>query len=122
MADVWMKRGDTAPSLFATLEEPPGTRADISGADVELVLGLIADPDTGRRPGPEVFVKPANNDQAGDPTMGDVSYDWETGDTDIAGGYRFEWRVTYTDDRVETFRNAGYNTLAILETLVEEAS
>jgi len=122
MADVWMKRGDTAPSLVATLERPPGTRKDIDGADVELILALIADPDTGRRPGPEVLTVPANNDQAGDPTKGDVSYDWQPGDTDVVGGYRFEWRVTYTDGLVETFRDAGYNTLAILENLPEEAS
>lgn len=122
MADVWMKRGDTAPRLTATLEDPPGTRADIAGADVEFIVSHISDPDTGRRPGPELFTSPANNDQAGDPTMGDVSYDWQPGDTDVVGGYRFEWRVIYPDATVETFQNDAYNTLAILENLPEEAS
>jgi hypothetical protein len=119
MADAWMKRGDTSPRLTATLEKPPGTRADIAGADVELILSLMY---PGRRPGSVVLEFPANNDQAGDPTMGDVSYDWQPGDTDITGGYLFEWRVTFGDGLVETFRNAGYNTLAILENLPQEAS
>ena len=122
MADVWRKQFDTAPSLFSTLESSPGVRADIAGAEVELVVRHISDPDSGRRPGPLLFIRPANNDQAGDPTMGDVSYDFEEGDTDIDGGYRFEWRVTYTDDTIETFQNDTYNTMAVLQTLDEVSS
>lgn len=122
MADVWRKQFDTAPQITSTLQRPPGTRADIGGADVELIVRGIRDENHAARRGPILFIKPANNDQSGAPTMGDVSYDLEDGDTDFDGGYVFEWRVTYTDATVETFRDAGYNTLAVLPTLDEVGS
>lgn len=32
-----------------------------------------------------------------------VSYQWQAGDTDVAGVYRQEWEVTYAAGAVETF-------------------
>jgi hypothetical protein len=121
-ADFYIKSYDTVPPIQATLEDGLGNRVNIEDADVLFVMRHITDPDSGRRPGPQLFAKPANNDQSGAPTMGDVSYDWEEGDTDIPGGYRAEWEVTFSDGSVETFPNAGHVRVAIIEHLEDAAS
>jgi hypothetical protein len=121
-ANFYIKSYDSAPPIRATLEDGLGNRVDINGADVLFVMRHIWDPDTHRRPGPQLFAKPANNDQAGAGTEGDVSYEWEEGDTDIPGGYMAEWEVTFTDDTVETFPNAGHVRIAIIEHLEDAAS
>lgn len=113
MADKWIKVGDLEPWLYATLEESPGVRAEIDGLEVELTVRRIH--------GEHLFTKSATNDQVDANSAGDVHYEWESGDTDVAGGYYFEWRV-HRDNGPETYRNDGHNTLAILENLEAEAS
>ena len=122
MADFYIKQGDDRPPLQATLEDGLGNRVDIDGADVLFIMRFIRDPDTGRRPGPVLLSSPANNDQAGEATKGDVSYDWSPGDTDIAGGYRAEWEVTFQDGGVETFPDYKHLRIAIIDELEAEAS
>jgi hypothetical protein len=121
-ANFWIKSYDSGPPIRATLEDGLGNRVDIAGSTVLFVMRYIRDPDTGRRPGPQLFAKPANNDQVGAETTGDVSYDWEEGDTDIPGGYYAEWEVTFSDDTVETFPNAGHVRVAVIEHLEDAAS
>ena len=120
--DFALKQFDTAPPIRATLEDGLGNRVDIQGGSVLFVMRHIRDPETGNRPGPVLFAKPANVDQVSDETKGDVSYDWEAGDTDIAGGYRAEWEVTFADSSVETFPDAGHLRIAIIDQLEQEAS
>lgn len=122
MADFFVKQYDTTPPIQATLEDGAGNRVDIDGADVLFIMWFIRDPDTGDRPGSTLFVKEASNDQAGVGTMGDVHYDWEEGDTDIAGGYLAEWEVTFDDGSVETFPNNEHLRIAIIEHLEGVAS
>ena len=121
-ADFYIKSFDTAPPIRATLQDGLGNDVDINGGDVLFVMRHISDPDTGRRPGPQLFAKPANNDQVGAETMGDVSYDWEDGDTDIPNGYHAEWEVTFSNGTVETFTNAGHVRVAIIEHLEDADS
>lgn len=121
-ADFYIKSYDTAPPIRATLEDGLGNRVNIAGSEVLFIMRHIWDPLTHRRPGPQLFAKPANVDQADEDTAGDVSYDWEVGDTDIPGGYRAEWEVTFTDGTVETFPNAGNVRVAIIEHLEDADS
>lgn len=121
-ADFYVKSYDDAPPIRATLEDGLGNPVDIGGADVLFIMRHIRDPETGRRPGPQLFAKAANNDQVGAETTGDVSYDWEEGDTDIPGGYYAEWEVTFTDGSVETFPDSEHVKVAIIEHLEDAAS
>lgn len=53
----------------------------------------------------------------GDPTDGIVRYTWQPGDLDEPGEFRFEWRVEFSTDRVQTFPSNGYNTVEVLRQL-----
>jgi hypothetical protein len=44
-------------------------------------------------------------DVVGDPTLGEVEYEWQPGDTDIAGNFLGEFDVLYTNGKTETFPN-----------------
>jgi len=98
MATFTIKRGDTAPALrFALLPET----VDLSGASVAFVMDGL-----GRAPAHVIEARPAV-----------VQYDWQPGDTDRAGLYRAEFEVTYSDGAVETFPNAGYLLVSVVEDL-----
>jgi hypothetical protein len=121
-ANFYVKSYDTAPPIRATLEDGLGNPVDINGADVLFIMRHIRDPLSGRRPGPQLFANPANNDQAGTETMGDVSYEWQEGDTDIPNGYLAEWEVTFPDGAVETFPDANHVRVAIIKHLEDADS
>lgn len=109
-----MKAGDLEPDVFATLEDGAGNRIDLAGATVEFAMARLH--------GDLLFVAEAQIDQAGDPTMGDVHYEWTDGDTDIPGGYLAEWRVEFPSGERETFPNHKFRHIAIIPTLGEMAS
>lgn len=44
-----------------------------------------------------------------------VQHNWVAGDTDTAGLYEGEFRVTYADGSIETFPNSGFIDLRISE-------
>lgn len=113
MADFWIKVGDTAPAITATLKDGDGNPADLQAADVVFRLRSIR----GTEP---VIDAPAENLQSGDGSdgsKGKVQYEWQAGDTDVAGGFYAEWPVTFSGGEIETFRNDGYNRIAIVESL-----
>ena len=116
-ANFYIKSYDTAPPIRATLQDGLGNDVNIEGAEVLFILRHIWDPETHRRPGPQLFANPANNDQVGDDTMGDVSYEWQPGDTAIPGGYWAEWEVTFLDGSVETFPDADHVKVAVIKHL-----
>ena len=51
-------------------------------------------------------------------TTGTVKYDWQVGDTSVAGTYYIEFEVTYGDFSIETFPNSGNLTLIIVPELI----
>ncbi len=108
-ADFWLDAGDLVPSITATLEDADGNAIDITDADVVFVMRLI-DAD-----GPTVEAA-ADNLQTNPATQGMVRYDWVTGDTDVAGGYDAEWRVTFADG-IGTMPNNRYVAVAIRDNL-----
>jgi hypothetical protein len=106
MGDAFfLKAGDTAPRLTATLTDADGNPIDLDGSDVAFHL---LEP----RGGPTVLDAPA---LIPSPDDGTVAYEWADSDTDESGRYRAEFRVTYPDDTVDTFPNVGYHTLLISE-------
>lgn len=115
MADSWMKAHDTAPVLSTILKGSDGQPADIADADVRVHVQVIH--------GDTIVDDDATNDQVGDGgdgTKGAASYEFPDGLD--AGGYRYEWEVTYDGGEVETFPNDGWLYLAVVADLDEEAS
>ncbi|MDP9301837.1 MAG: phage baseplate upper protein [Actinomycetota bacterium] len=115
MADSWLKANDTAPRLTSTLEDRNGDPVNLSDADVRIHVREIR--------GATVLDDVASIDQVADGSNGSkgtVSYDF--GEPLAAGGYHYEWEVTYGDGSIETFPNASVLSLAVLESLGEEAS
>lgn len=98
MATFTLKRGDTAPALrYALLPEI----VDLTGASVVFIMDGL-----GRAPASVVSAAPPV-----------VQYDWQPGDTDRAGVRRAEFEVTYPDGGIETWPNAGYLLVNIVEDL-----
>lgn len=93
-----MKRGDTAPSLRATLRNPDGTAVDLTGATVRF---LMRDRISGasRVTASASLVTPAS---------GIVQYDWQAADTSTAGTCDAEFEVTFASGKIETFPNSGF--------------
>ena len=93
MAEFFIKRGDTSPSLQYTLS--PTT--DLTGATVVFNMS------TANRSSVKVSRQTA---VVVDAANGIVRYDWQSADTDTAGDFLGEFEVTYADTKVETFPNS----------------
>jgi hypothetical protein len=111
-ADLTLKQGDLQPEARVLLTDDAGAAIDLSSAvsvdirminfsDEELVLDA-----------PATIETPA--------TAGQVSYAWQTGDTDTPGVYRVSWVVTWTNGD-QTFPAEGYLTIEIEGASVLEA-
>lgn len=101
MADFTIKRGDTLPSVVATLSDQNGAINLTSAASVKFIAKSAAYTITGTC----VITTPA---------YGVVTYNWGTSDTANAGDYQMEWEITWSAGVVETVPNDGYKTLTIL--------
>ena len=103
----YIKQGDTAPALRATLKDPNGTAVDITGATVKFTL---------RSPAGVVVVNEAAVTIV-TADAGIVEYAWQTGDTANVGYNSGEFEVTYSDGTIETFPNFGNFTVLISKQL-----
>ena len=97
-----LKQGDTSPSLSASLTNAVGSPLDLRGATVRLLSADAA--------GQLALNKLMTITDA---IGGVCRYDWVDGDTDVAGTYRVEFKITYTDEAVETVPNSGFVTFII---------
>jgi uncharacterized protein YfaS (alpha-2-macroglobulin family) len=97
-----IKQFDTSPSIRATLKDAAGTPVLLNGATVQIVVKTLD--------GVVVIEEPMTITT---PLAGGVEYDWQTGDTSVAGTYFVEFEVTYTDLSIETFPNDGFLPLVI---------
>lgn len=94
-----IKRGDTSPGIKYALIPDDLT---LAGATVRFQMENSA-----RQ---TVIDAAATIDQATPPI---VSYAWQAGDTDMAGNYSAEFRVTYADGSIETFPNCGFIAVSV---------
>lgn len=95
--DFFLGLGDLGPSLERTLGDDDGSQFSLTG-----VLGVtfsMKHRDTG------VFVVTAQPAAVVDGPGRVVRYDWQQGDTSIAGMYYGTFRVTFADGRPITFPN-----------------
>lgn len=103
MATFYLKEGDTAPKLQASLKNPDGTAVDLTNANVDIRIAKARG--GGNIESGNAFTTDANN--------GVIEYDLAQVNTDNDGRYRVEFEVTYIDGSVETFPNKGYHTLMV---------
>ena len=97
-----IKRGDTSPSIrYALLPET----VDLSAASVKFQMRKF-------RAAANLIDADADVIQE---LPGIVQYDWASGDTDTAGLYQAEFRITYSDNTVETFPNSNFLIVDIVD-------
>ena len=87
---IEIKQGDTRHAIQAILTNSDGNPVDISQASVKFLMGV------GSHRIVEGYAQQTEK-------QGEVWYVFNEGETDVAGYYTAEFRVTYGDGKVETF-------------------
>mgnify|MGYP000962755255 FL=1 len=100
-----IKENDTTPSLRASLLNGSGDPVDLIGTTVRFYMRLMGSNSTTIDASASV-ISEAN---------GIVQYDWVDGDTADVGSYQAEFEVTYSDGNIETFPNANYIGVEIID-------
>lgn len=98
MSIFTIRVGNTSPALEYTM-----TPSDVDLADATVRFHMVKDDGTVQIDNALDGVTVENETDS--PI---VSYQWQDGDTDIAGRYEGEFRVTYSDGAVETFPARGF--------------
>lgn len=101
MSAFTIKRGDTSPLL--RYELAPAS-VNIAGATVQFQM---------RARFGELKVDAEAIVESTDPPV--LRYKWVTGDTDTAGKFDGEFKVTYADGAIETFPNSGFIPIIVNE-------
>lgn len=109
MADFVAKKGDTHNALQATLYNPDGTKANLTGATVKFVM---------KSRGADRTVKVNADVTMVDATNGLVWYVWADSDVNAVGTYDAEFHVTYADGKKDTFPKPNYLEIIIYEGLI----
>ena len=103
-----IKQDNTSPLLGAQLQDANFDPIDLTGATV---VFNMADMDS------DVVVN-GGACTITDEENGGVQYQWSAADTDVAGAFRGEFKVTYSSGEIETFPNNGYIRVTIVSDLV----
>lgn len=104
-----IKRNDTLPYLDAVLSDDNGPIDLTNVTSVHFVMRSSARGVTDAKVRAECTV-------VGDPTNGEVRYEWALGDTDAAGTYRGEFEVNL-GGRVLTYPSSTYIPISIVADL-----
>jgi len=100
-----IKENDTTPSLRASLLNGSGDPVDLIGTTVRFYMRLMGSNSTTIDASASVISE----------ENGIVQYDWVDGDTADVGSYQAEFEVTYADGNIETFPNANYIGVEIID-------
>lgn len=90
-------QGDRKPSLQANLHAwgDDSDIEDLTGATVAFQM---------RKPDDRQYTVNAAATVVGDPTEGNVRYDWAVNDLAVIGTYLCQWQITYGDGKAQTTR------------------
>jgi hypothetical protein len=105
MSTFYVKRGDTSPAIRYVLK--PATVV-LTGASVQFQMR----PKRPRGAAAVIDSAAVVVTATGTPTL---EYAWQAGETDNAGLFDAEFRVTYADNEVETFPNDEFITVKVSE-------
>jgi hypothetical protein len=108
-----IKRGDTAPSLQATLKDSTDgveSVVDLTGKTVSFVMRKLLVVNGVETDGEIVVDNAAAS--IPDPVNGVVRYDWVVGDTDDEGTFRGEFKVV-SNGRPSTYPSRSYIPILI---------
>lgn len=105
--DFFIKQGDTAPAIVASLTDADGEIVPLTGATV---MFIMKDKLSG-----EVVVEADGT--VTDASGGVVKYDWQPGDTDVPNPYNAEFEVHFADGTYETFPNSKYIVVKVITDL-----
>jgi hypothetical protein len=94
MSDATFVQGNTDPDMTAKLTNADGTVKDLTS--VSSVMFQMRKPDDRR------FTVNALAAVDGDPTLGNVRYQWAPNDLAVPGDYNCQWLLQYTDGREQT--------------------
>lgn len=97
-----IKQGDTRHAIRATLKDVNNNPVDLSAAQVDFIM-------QSKRPGTAQVIRRVQ--QTAD--VGEVWVVFQDGDTAISGYYKAEFKVVYSDGKVETFPHAGVIAITI---------
>jgi len=103
-----IKQDNTSPYIAATLKDANSNAVDLTGATV--VFNMADLNGTNVVNGGACTI----TDEEG----GGVSYAWQSTDTQNAGSFQAEFKVTYTGGDVESFPNNDYIIVNIVSDLV----
>lgn len=102
-----IKRNDTSPILQTTLTDAGGSPIDLTATSVKFYMKRYKSNTLKINATATIF----------DEDAGIVRYLWQSGDTDTAGSYQAEFQITYDDGAVETFPNADFIQVDIINDL-----
>lgn len=102
-----IKKGDLLPIFRATLRDPSGQPAALAGATS--VLFSMRNSETGAVKVSRRAATIVNT------STGEVSYSWQSGDTDTVGLFDIEWVAVYVGNKPMTYPGEGFNQIQISE-------
>lgn len=112
MADFTIKRGDLYPELIVILRDVNKDPVDLTAA---IAIGFhMKDALTDA-----LIIEDGACAKDADPTTGEVTYTWLSGDTDTAGIYLGEFEVLWPNSKTQTFPSKGYVVLEIEEDIAD---
>ena len=104
MADFYLRRGDTLPSLVGLLQNPDLSAVDLTDATITLELLEMATS--------TVQMLPAS--PVDEPASGLVQHIWLPGETDRGGAYFYRWNVDWPGHQ-ESFPNDSRGLVLSIE-------
>jgi hypothetical protein len=113
MSTFVIKRNDTLPPIDAVLaigtDDPDvNTPVDLTGCTVAFIL---------REQCSKLAKFRGAGQIVGDPTLGQARYQWQTGDTNVAGNFFGEFEVTDAAGHVASYPSPSYIPIRIPEDL-----
>ena len=102
-----IKQNDTSPTLSVVIADSDGTAIDLTGASVQFKMRAVNS--STLKVNASASITNASN--------GAVSYTFSSCNRDTSGLFQGEFQVTFSGGAIETFPNAEYISINILDDL-----
>ena len=108
MAEFWVKQGDTGEQIQTQLLDASGTAINLTTA-TGVTFHMKRDQDTVAKVSAAATIINA--------ASGIVGYTWTGTDTDTAGDFKGEWKITYTGGATRTVPTSTYDPVHVMAKL-----